>query len=63
MSSPEAIAPTVFSCQELLGSSEDQLVQFLNDCRTAGNDFDISRAPGLDGLSKGQQGEFCGKLR
>ena len=63
MSSPEALIPAVFSGQELLAFDEDQLVRFLNECRTPGNDFDISRVLGLDGLSKGQQGEFSEKLR
>ena len=63
MLSPEALAPTSFSGQKLLAFDEDRLVRFLNDCRTPGNDFDISRVAGLDGLSKGQRGDFSQKLR
>ncbi|OXV12135.1 hypothetical protein Egran_00105 [Elaphomyces granulatus] len=62
MSSPEALAPMVFSAQELLAFNEDQLVQFLNDSRTKSGGFDISRVVGVDGLSKGQREEFSRKL-
>lgn len=60
---PEAVAPVVFSAQELLAFDSDDLVRFLNDCRTPNNDFDISRVQGLDGLTKGQQAELGEKLR
>ncbi|KAI9671162.1 MAG: hypothetical protein M1817_003669 [Caeruleum heppii] len=62
MSSPEALAPALYSCQELLAFDEDQLVQFLDDCRTPHHGFDISRVVGVDGLSEGQRGEFSVKL-
>ncbi|MCJ1425041.1 hypothetical protein MMC29_002929 [Sticta canariensis] len=46
MSSPEALAPAVFSGQDLLALDEDQLVKILNNCRTSSNEFDISRVQG-----------------
>ena len=61
--SPEACVPVVYSCRELLTFDKDRLAQFLNDCRTPHDEFDISRVAGVDGLSEGQQGEFGDKLR
>lgn len=63
MSSSEALAPAVYYCQELLALDEDLLAQFMNDCRTPHNDFDISRVVGVKGLAEGQQREFSDKLR
>ena len=63
MSSPNALAPVVFSAQELLAFNDDQLVQFLNDNRSPSGGFDISRVAGVDGLSEGQREEFSKKLR
>ncbi|KAL7967283.1 hypothetical protein HDV63DRAFT_406915 [Trichoderma sp. SZMC 28014] len=44
MSSPEALAPAVFSGRDLLALDEDKLVKFLNDCRTSSNDAAAEKA-------------------
>ncbi|KAI0118688.1 hypothetical protein GGR51DRAFT_129437 [Nemania sp. FL0031] len=59
LKNPSFVAPTA---QELLTANEDWLVQFLNDCRSEGDGFDISRVVGVDGLSNSQRKEFSTKL-
>ncbi|KAI1179684.1 hypothetical protein F4777DRAFT_442439 [Nemania sp. FL0916] len=61
MPSPETHAP-VLSAQDLLAFEEDQLIQFLNECRTASRGFDISKVLGVDDLSPSQRDSFSEKL-
>ena len=63
MSSSEAVVPATISGHEFLAFDQDQLAQFMNDCRTSRRNFDISRVQGLDSLSKSQQDELSEKMR
>ncbi|KAL8944999.1 MAG: hypothetical protein Q9211_000389 [Gyalolechia sp. 1 TL-2023] len=62
-SSPDALAPVVFSALEVLNFNDDQLVQLLNDCRTESGQFEISeRIAGVDVLSVDQREELGKKI-
>ncbi|KAI0868387.1 hypothetical protein GGS24DRAFT_482530 [Hypoxylon argillaceum] len=56
---PASVAPTA---QDLLAVDEEWLIGFLNDCRTEGGGFDISRVVGVDGLPPDEREALAVKL-
>ncbi|KAK2611953.1 hypothetical protein QQS21_002059 [Conoideocrella luteorostrata] len=62
MSSPEAAAPAAATTvREVLALDEDQLIKFMNDCRTS-KGFDVSRVTDLRFVPAGLRDQLAEKL-